>query len=90
MKCRMRWRSRWLNDVTQCTKVELASKKTRANSQQRYSIVNTDVRSLFNITKEGEIYTKTGLDREKRAKYTFTVMLEERRPTTKVVRCIRF
>ncbi|OQR76891.1 protocadherin Fat 4-like [Tropilaelaps mercedesae] len=64
--------------------VELASKKTRANSQQRYSIVNTDVRSLFNITKEGEIYTKTGLDREKRAKYTFTVMLEERRPTTKV------
>lgn len=64
--------------------VELQSRTIRANSQMRYSIINTEVRPFFNITKDGEIFTKVGLDREKRSKYTFTVMLEEKRPTTKV------
>ncbi|XP_037269642.2 protocadherin Fat 3 isoform X1 [Rhipicephalus microplus] len=64
--------------------VELQTRTIRANSQMRYSIINTEVRPFFNITKDGEIFTKVGLDREKRSKYTFTVMLEEKRPTTKV------
>ncbi|KAG0424080.1 hypothetical protein HPB47_000170 [Ixodes persulcatus] len=64
--------------------VELQSRTLRVNSQMRYSIINTDVRPFFNITKDGEIFTKVGLDREKRSRYTFTVMLEEKRPTTKV------
>ncbi|XP_064457801.1 protocadherin Fat 3-like [Ornithodoros turicata] len=64
--------------------VELQSRTVRANSQMRYSIINTDVRPFFNISQDGEIYTRVGLDREKRSKYTFTVMLEEKRPTTKV------
>ncbi|EEC18238.1 cadherin-repeats domain-containing protein [Ixodes scapularis] len=63
--------------------VELQSRTLRVNSQMRYSIINTDVRPYFNITK-AKIFTKVGLDREKRSRYTFTVMLEEKRPTTKV------
>lgn len=35
--------------------------------------------------KEGEIYTRKGLDREKKSQYVFTVMLEEKRPSTKIV-----
>lgn len=35
--------------------------------------------------KDGEIYTRKGLDREKKSQYVFTVMLEEKRPSTKIV-----
>ncbi|RWS30694.1 protocadherin Fat 4-like protein, partial [Leptotrombidium deliense] len=34
--------------------------------------------------RDGEIYTRKGLDREKRSQYVFTVMLEEKRPSTKI------
>ncbi|UYV72310.1 hypothetical protein LAZ67_9002573 [Cordylochernes scorpioides] len=64
--------------------VELKPRKHRVHGQASYSIVNADVRSLFNITKDGHIFTRSALDREKRASYTFTVMLEERKPSTKV------
>lgn len=66
-------------------RVELKPRKLRVNALMRYTIVNTEMRSLFNITPEGEIYTRKGLDREKRSQYVFTVMLEEKRPSTKVV-----
>lgn len=39
-------------------------------------------------SQEGEIYTRRGLDREKKSQYVFTVMLEEKRPSTKVVSCL--
>ncbi|XP_053211715.1 protocadherin Fat 4-like isoform X1 [Panonychus citri] len=65
-------------------RVELKPRKLRINALMKYTIVNTEMRSLFNITSEGEIFTKRGLDREKKAKYVFTVMLEEKRPTTKI------
>lgn len=109
-------------------RVELKPRKFRVNSQMVYSIVNTEMRSLFNITpvsfdslpthlpveivinqlmdeenkltcyqiqsnmsfscrqQEGEIYTKQGLDRERRSQFVFTVMLEEKRTTSKIVR----
>jgi len=51
----------------------------------KYTIVNADMRTWFNITQDGEIYARRGLDREKKVQYVFTVMLEERRPTTKIV-----
>ena len=79
----------------------------------KYTIVNSEMRSLFNITpvrynvnffindnnfilfidffflkKDGEIFTKIGLDREKRSQYVFTVKLEEKHPSTKIVRKI--
>lgn len=85
-------------------RVELKPRKLRVNALMRYSIVNTEMRSLFNITsvnqclrpalssltssscsQEGEIYTRRGLDREKKSQFVFTVMLEEKRPSTKVV-----
>lgn len=37
------------------------------------------------VHQEGEIYTRRGLDREKKSQFVFTVMLEEKRPSTKVV-----
>lgn len=37
------------------------------------------------LIKDGEIYTKQGLDRERRSQYVFTVKLEEKRPSTKIV-----
>lgn len=40
------------------------------------------------VSQEGEIYTRRGLDREKKTQYVFTVMLEEKRPSTKVVSCL--
>jgi len=65
-------------------RVELKPRKLRANTLMKYSIVNTDMKTLFNITADGEIYTRRGLDREKRSQYIFTVMLEEKRPSTKI------
>lgn len=67
--------------------VELQARMQRLFTQTKYSIVNVDVRRLFNITKEGNIFTRVGLDREKRSQYTFTVMLQERKPSTKVSVC---
>ncbi|CAL1272163.1 unnamed protein product [Larinioides sclopetarius] len=67
--------------------VELKERMYRSNSMMQYNIVNNDVKELFNITKEGKIFTKLGLDREKRSQHTFTVMLEERKPSTKVTVC---
>ncbi|XP_023209390.1 protocadherin Fat 4-like, partial [Centruroides sculpturatus] len=67
--------------------VELQARMQRLFSQTKYSIVNVDLRRLFNITKDGYIFTKVGLDREKRSQYTFTVMLQERKPSTKVSVC---
>ncbi|GFY64503.1 cadherin-related tumor suppressor [Trichonephila inaurata madagascariensis] len=67
--------------------VELKERMHRSNSMMQYNIVNNDVKALFNITKEGKIFTKVGLDREKRSQHTFTVMLEERKPSTKVTVC---
>nr|XP_046916120.1 protocadherin Fat 4-like isoform X2 [Dermatophagoides farinae] len=65
-------------------KVDLKPRKHRVKSSKRYTIVNSEMRSIFNITADGEIYTKVGLDREKRSKYVFTVKIEEKHPTTKV------
>ncbi|KAI2804340.1 hypothetical protein BLOT_003322, partial [Blomia tropicalis] len=65
-------------------KVELKPRKHRINSMIKYTIINSEVRTLFNITENGEIYTRVGLDREKRSKYIFTVKIEEKHPTTKI------
>ncbi|XP_054156169.1 protocadherin Fat 4-like isoform X2 [Oppia nitens] len=65
-------------------RVELKPRKHRINALMKYTIVNTEMRSIFNITQDGEIYTKVGLDREKRSNYIFTVKLEEKRPVTKI------
>ncbi|XP_074599101.1 protocadherin Fat 4-like [Brevipalpus obovatus] len=65
-------------------RVELKPRKLRVNAHMQYTIVNIEMRSLFNITSDGEIFTRRGLDREKRNKYVFTVMLEEKRPSTKI------
>lgn len=64
--------------------VDLKPRKLRVNSQIKYSIVNSEMRQLFRITQNGEIFTLRGLDREQRAQYTFTVMLEERRASSKL------
>lgn len=64
--------------------VDLKPRKLRVNSQMKYSIVNSEMRSLFRITQNGEIFTLRGLDREQRAQYTFTVMLEEKRASSKL------
>nr|XP_027203228.1 protocadherin Fat 4-like [Dermatophagoides pteronyssinus] len=65
-------------------KVDLKPRKHRVKSSIRYTIINSEMRSIFNITSDGEIYTRIGLDREKRNKYVFTVKIEEKHPTTKV------
>ncbi|XP_013791225.1 protein dachsous-like, partial [Limulus polyphemus] len=65
--------------------VELKPRTHRLNTETVYSIISSDTKELFSITKGGQIFTKIGLDREKRSRHTFTVMLEERRPSTKVV-----
>ncbi|RWS16902.1 protocadherin Fat 4-like protein, partial [Dinothrombium tinctorium] len=65
-------------------RAELKPRKLRVNALMTYTIVNTEMRNLFNITHDGEIYTRKGLDREKRSQYVFTVMLEEKRPSTKI------
>src|SRR5699024_11779438 len=62
----------------------LKPRKHRINSSIKYTIINSEVRPLFNITSSGEIYTRVGLDREKRSKYAFTVKIEEKHPTTKI------
>lgn len=64
--------------------VDLKPRKLRVNSQMKYSIVNSEMKQLFKITQNGEIYTIRGLDREQRAQYTFTVMLEEKRASSKL------
>lgn len=64
--------------------VDLKPRKLRVNSQIKYSIVNIDMRQLFTINSEGQLFTLAGLDREQRAEYTFTVMLEERRHSSKL------
>ncbi|XP_013776929.1 protocadherin Fat 4-like, partial [Limulus polyphemus] len=64
--------------------VKLKPRKHRLNTETVYIIVNSDVKKLFSITEDGHIFTKVGLDRETRSKHTFTVMLEERRPSSKV------
>lgn len=64
--------------------VNLKPRKLRVNSQMKYSIVNSEMRQLFRITQNGEIFTLRGLDREQRAQYTFTVMLEEKRASSKL------
>ena len=65
-------------------KVDLKPRKHRINSLIIYTIINSEVRPLFNITADGEIFTRVGLDREKRSKYVFTVKIEEKHPTTKI------
>lgn len=65
-------------------KVELKPRKHRINSMIKYTIINSEMRTLFNITSNGEIFTRVGLDREKRSKYVFTVKIEEKHPTTKI------
>lgn len=64
--------------------VDLKPRKLRVNSQMKYSIVNGEMRQLFRISQNGEIFTIRGLDREQRAQYTFTVMLEEKRASSKL------
>jgi len=64
--------------------VDLKPRKLRVNSQMKYSIVNSEMRQLFRISQNGEIFTIRGLDREQRAQYTFTVMLEEKRASSKL------
>ena len=41
--------------------------------------------SLSRRAQDGELYTRQGLDREQRAQYVLTVMLEEKRATSKIV-----
>lgn len=65
-------------------RVELKPRKSRINSLMQYVIVNVEMRNLFSINANGEIFTKKPLDREKRSQYSFTVMLEEKRPSTKI------
>lgn len=65
-------------------KVDLKPRKHRINSSIKYTIINSEMRQIFNITTDGEIYTRVGLDREKRSKYVFTVKIEEKHPTTKI------
>jgi len=65
-------------------RVELKPRKSRINSLMQYVIVNVEMRNLFSINSNGELYTKKALDREKRSQYSFTVMLEEKRPSTKI------
>lgn len=65
-------------------KVDLKPRKNRINSMIKYTIINSEMRALFNISAHGEIYTKVGLDREKKSKYVFTVKIEEKHPTTKI------
>jgi len=69
-------------------RVELKPKKSRVNSQMIYNIMSTEMRSVFNITPDGEIFTRQGLDREKRTQYVFTVMLEEKRTSSKIIRTV--
>lgn len=40
-------------------------------------------------TQDGELFTKQGLDREQKAQYVFTVMLEEKRTSSKIVSSYR-
>lgn len=65
-------------------RVELKPRKSRVNSLTQYTIVNVEMRNLFSINANGEIFTKKALDREKRSQYSFTIMLEEKRPSTKI------
>ena len=58
-------------------RVELKPRKSRVNSLMQYVIVNVEMRNIFSINSNGELFTKKALDREKRNQYSFTVMLEE-------------
>lgn len=40
------------------------------------------------LQQDGELFTRQGLDREQRAQYVFTVMLEEKRTSSKIVSTI--
>jgi hypothetical protein len=64
-------------------KVQLQPRTARANALAQYVIVSGEMRTLFSIEASGEIRTRRPLDREQRARYTFTVMLEEKRPSSK-------
>lgn len=65
-------------------KVDLKPRKHRIKSLKKYTIVNQEMRSIFNVSADGEIFTRVGLDREKKSKYVFTVKIEEKHPTTKI------
>ena len=53
-----------------------------------------DVSSLLSLCnthiQDGELFTRQGLDREQRAQYVFTVMLEEKRTSSKIVRTVNY
>lgn len=54
--------------------------------EEAKQVTKNNVIRFCPILQDGEIYTKQGLDRERRSQFVFTVMLEEKRTTSKIVR----